>query len=671
MAFNVNVPAPSLLYNGATGNLAITQGTSSSAVTIPLQVNPTIVGTGISTVTTSGTNYTVNTPPATLNYIPASGLLTHSQGTVNTSLNITPSVSFTSGTLTVGSNSAIIPGTGLWTTSGSNAIVPTTISNSVGIGIASPSAKLDILDNTAALTLNFFNSNTGSYTGSLFNSMSTLYTSRIANDGTGHALDVFKSGGASNGRAAQFTISNASNSSDVAAFSTNGGGNAIYAFTSGGGAAGYFSRNSSGNNFVSNHTGSSGYAGWFNINNASSTSQALAATTNGSGDAIGAYNTGSGRAIYASSGNAAQTILAANTGNGYALQASNTSATGRAGYFQGGLDINGKTTGTSSFALYVNNSASTNLFNVRDDGNVGIATTAPSAKLDVAGTGKFSYSGLSGPTLFSENTGAGAIDGSAAKFTNSGTRSIGHDGVLIENLTTKAGGSNSTKMGLRVESTGSWGPATANQPNIGLRVNVSGADNNYSGIFTGGAVGIGTLTPAATSSLHVAGKIAIVDGSQALGKVLTSDAAGVATWQAGQPKIAFNAGTNATTNQVIPASVTTVVQFGAGTNFFNDGGGYNTGTFQFTPPSAGIYFVSTFVSIQGTAGASLAVRISGPGPWVARSTETIPNTGNTIVHLSATINTAITPGPWRVEIFSTSSVTVLPYESAFSGFKIY
>jgi len=45
-----------------------------------------------------------------------------------------------------------------------------------------------------------------------------------------------------------------------------------------------------------------------------------------------------------------------------------------------------------------------------------------------------------------------------------------------------------------------------------------------------GNVGIGTASP--EQSLHIMGKVKIVDGQQADGKVLTSDANGVGTWQA-------------------------------------------------------------------------------------------------------------------------------------------
>jgi microcystin-dependent protein len=49
-------------------------------------------------------------------------------------------------------------------------------------------------------------------------------------------------------------------------------------------------------------------------------------------------------------------------------------------------------------------------------------------------------------------------------------------------------------------------------------------------IFQSGSnIGIGTMDPSET--LHVAGSVRIVDGSQAQGSILTSDANGVASWQ--------------------------------------------------------------------------------------------------------------------------------------------
>jgi hypothetical protein len=129
-------------------------------------------------------------------------------------------------------------------------------------------------------------------------------------------------------------------------------------------------------------------------------------------------------------------------------------------------------------------------------GFVGIGTNNP-------GTNQLSVvtQSSSGSAGLFENNIAGGIDGSALRVLNSGTRTVGNNGMLIQNLVTKVGGNNSTKIGLKIESTGAWGVATVNQPNVGLDVNVSGADNNYAAIFNGGNVGIGIANP--TTALYV------------------------------------------------------------------------------------------------------------------------------------------------------------------------
>ena len=52
---------------------------------------------------------------------------------------------------------------------------------------------------------------------------------------------------------------------------------------------------------------------------------------------------------------------------------------------------------------------------------------------------------------------------------------------------------------------------------------------NGASYFNAGGVGIGITNP--TEELHVVGNIRMVDGTEGAGKVLTSDASGVGTWQ--------------------------------------------------------------------------------------------------------------------------------------------
>ncbi len=59
----------------------------------------------------------------------------------------------------------------------------------------------------------------------------------------------------------------------------------------------------------------------------------------------------------------------------------------------------------------------------------------------------------------------------------------------------------------------------------------TGSESNAMTILKGGSIGIGTSLPSAT--LDIFGTVKIDDGTQAVGKVLTSDANGNATWQVG------------------------------------------------------------------------------------------------------------------------------------------
>ncbi len=147
-------------------------------------------------------------------------------------------------------------------------------------------------------------------------------------------------------------------------------------------------------------------------------------------------------------------------------------------------------------------------------GNVGIGI-APTTKLHVAGNTLFAdVNTITGyVSVIQNNVPAAGQSGGVLRLSNNNARSISNDALLVENFATKVGGSGSTKTGIEIQSTGSWAPTTG-QTNVGLLSNVSGADNNYSAIFTGGQVGIANSTPKNTLSLA---------GSMAVSKVTVSN----------------------------------------------------------------------------------------------------------------------------------------------------
>jgi hypothetical protein len=137
----------------------------------------------------------------------------------------------------------------------------------------------------------------------------------------------------------------------------------------------------------------------------------------------------------------------------------------------------------------VGNNGATEAMRILNSGNVGIGTTAPTVSLEV----KFDDGVLAGEHLLSYVH--GTSDGVRTGYYANGTTSTGG---LIRSI-------NSNPLFL----------GTTSLPQT-LTIN------------NGGNVGIGTTAPGA--KLDVAGTVKIVDGSQGNGKVLTSDAAGLASW---------------------------------------------------------------------------------------------------------------------------------------------
>jgi hypothetical protein len=166
----------------------------------------------------------------------------------------------------------------------------------------------------------------------------------------------------------------------------------------------------------------------------------------------------------------------------------------------------------------------TNAYLATGSGNVGIGTTTPSSfyKLDVNGKQRITGSSVSwsdpllylvdnssvvnthvGVTTFSPNMPIG-------QYHNGLMFGIGHSPYNEGIMSFKYNGLNSSSNYISFSLYG-----------VGDILTMAGTGN----------VGIGTTTNPATAKLHVAGNFKLVDGTQGIGKVLTSDADGLASWQ--------------------------------------------------------------------------------------------------------------------------------------------
>jgi hypothetical protein len=509
-SFNINVPAPA--YNSVTGalntgtattniiqaltfsNNILTSGPSTNTVSLPTSPNtsispagsasvtgafpsftvsapaqPTIIGTGLAVVSPStGANITVSVP--LLTYTASTGILASGTNT----LDMTSPLVLSGTTLSAGpsSNSVNLSTISPFTTTGAN-IYQATLTNSVGIGTNAPTAKLDVVEsatyagshlkvqntnpsNTSNMVdftsigggnvLNVFSNNSstatvaGLFDGGIISRGKTVtssgYAFRVLNSISNDLFVVRNDGnvgvGTSNPSALLHVI-NTSLFDAIAADVTNvsNGGNALQI----------------------RHFGI-GNAGFFQINNASGASAIEATSNSGSQNTVRSVSSASNLSVYA-------------------------------GYFDGGLVTRGKNSLNSAYAFRAQNSASSDLLAVLNDGNVGIGTSNPATKLHLhSSTSNFVQ----------------------ARLTHTATSSFG--------LVLSSDATNATLL---------------NYDNTNFFFGTNGANRMV--ISNTGSVGIGPGAMSPAARLDVDGTVKIKDNTEGPGKVLTSDAVGNASWQ--------------------------------------------------------------------------------------------------------------------------------------------
>lgn len=387
-AYTLTVPGPSLSITGNT--ISISQGTVVSTKTI--SSSPWSYGAGVL--------FPANNPfsdKVGIGQSSASSLLDISNGTAS-SVTISPVVSIANSNTGFAGSSLLYAKNTAGTGAG---VIVDQFTNGDGVdinvnGASSNGNALQVnhngIGNASFFSINNVSSNarvidaTQSGLGdgmkiSMTNTASSAMGLYVTSSGTGPGMYVYKSSPgyafyasstATNAPVGYFGSGNAANSQPALNVSTNStlAAGAVISASLGTG--------------IEVYSGSSNYSGFFS-NSSTGVGNAIKGVNVGTSPTILADNLGTGKAFNATnSSSVAETGFFGNSGLGRALIVQNPGAsTVRAAFINGGLDIMGKTSSSSTFPLIVTNVGSTNLFNVRDDGNVGVGNPSPNNRLSV------------------------------------------------------------------------------------------------------------------------------------------------------------------------------------------------------------------------------------------------------------------------------------------------
>ena len=281
-------------------------------------------------------------------------------------------------------------------------------------------------------------------------------------------------------------------------------------------------------------------------------------------------------------GEAYGSVIAA-TGSAYNGDADGGNAIGQdinatGGDANGTNTTTGKTIGVRILADGLNDVAATTIGIKAESYNEEVSTNAATLNGIANPAGHFIANGGSGQGIYAEAKGLG--------YFNPGFGLLTNEGIVGVSVTDGSGG------GISDANIGVKGVA-ANGSNSSVAV-AGITDATSTSAFDFALYGWDRKNTANTYAGYFDGKVKIVDGTEAAGKVLTSDATGKASWQdliTPDVHISSVGGTS----QAIPSGVFTVINSWTG---LDEAGGanYNPVTGEYTIPVAGYYSVKCHIS---------------------------------------------------------------------------
>jgi trimeric autotransporter adhesin len=243
-----------------------------------------------------------------------------------------------------------------------------------------------------------------------------------------------------------------------------------------------------------------------------------------------------------------------------------------------------------------------------DQGRLGLGTTGPSTKLEVVGNAKITDAG-STPTLDAINIGTGNAGNfvvnnvvSTADALRASTNGVGASWALRATSTGTNGAglfiannATATNNNLQSNTNGLGRAGLFNSTNAASTAN--GVDVNVAG--TGYAMRLNSNNATTPNALQTKGGLQLTGIGEGVGKILTSDAVGNATWQdLITPDVHLSAG-GITSTSVLSNTTITLTSW----NNLDEGGGanYTPGTGVYTVPVSGYYSVFCHVSWNSRA----------------------------------------------------------------------